>query len=65
MMEWQEADPIPKVCESCKEEDCYNCDIAGIRWTLSKEDELRIKHLLMVCAAERLQRKAALPTDPV
>lgn len=50
-MEWIEADPLPPACQ---EEDCYNCDHAGERWTLSQADELR-KGLMK--AIERLQRQ--------
>lgn len=28
-MEWIEANPLPAECQSCQEEDCYNCDYAG------------------------------------
>lgn len=56
-MKWLETDPIPEECYNCTEEDCYNCDTAGKRWTLSREDELRTKRMLLVRAMERLQRK--------
>ena len=56
-MEWVEADPIPKACMDCLEEDCYNCDSAGERWQLSREDELRVRRRQLVKAMERLQRK--------
>ena len=55
-MIWQEQDPIPKECRYCKK-DCYNCDVAGKRWTLTQEDELRIQRKMLVKAVERLQRK--------
>ena len=55
-MIWQEADAIPKECRHCKK-DCYNCDVAGKRWVLSQEDELRIKQKMLARAFERLQRK--------
>lgn len=42
-MEWIEADPLPAVCQNCQEEECYNCDYAGERWTLSQADELRVR----------------------
>ena len=58
-MKWIEADPIPEECESCTEADCCACDIAGKRWVLSKEDELRSTRALMVRAVERLQRRIA------
>ena len=53
-MRWIEADPIPEECKSCTEEDCCTCDIAGMRWVLSKEDELQSSRMLMVRAIERL-----------
>ena len=58
-MEWLEANPIPEECINCTEEDCYNCDTAGKRWTLSREDELRLNRRLLVQAMARLQRKIA------
>ena len=57
MMEWIEADPLPAACLNCQEEDCYNCDMAGERWQLSSEDELRVRRKQLVKAIERLQRK--------
>ena len=56
-MEWIEADPIPKACMDCQEEDCYNCDTAGERWQLPRDDELRLQRKQLVKAIERLQRK--------
>ena len=56
-MEWIEADPLPPACQDCQEEDCYNCDPAGERWTLSQADELRIKRKGLMKAIERLQRQ--------
>ena len=58
-MEWLEVKPIPEECNNCKEDDCYNCDVAGRRWVLSKEDELRARRILMVRAIEELQQKVA------
>lgn len=56
-MEWVEADPIPKACMDCQEEDCYNCDAAGERWQLSRNDELKLRRKQLVKAINRLQRK--------
>lgn len=56
-MEWIEADPLPAVCQNCQEEECYNCDYAGERWTLSQADELRVRHKGLLKAIERLQRQ--------
>ena len=55
-MEWIEANPLPAVCQNCQEEECYNCDYAGERWTLSKADELRVRRKGLLKAIERLQR---------
>lgn len=55
-MEWIEANPLPPECVGCQE-DCYNCDYAGKRWTLSQADELRIRRKGIVKAIERLQRQ--------
>ena len=58
-MEWLEADPIPEECGNCKEADCYNCDTAAERWSLSRLDDLRIKRKLICRGIQRLQRKLA------
>ena len=56
-MEWIEANPLPAVCVNCQEEDCYNCDYAGERWTLSQADELRVRRKGLLKAIDRLQRQ--------
>ena len=56
-MDWIEVDPIPEPCKDCQEEDCYNCDTAGERWQLSKDDELKVRRKQLVKAIERLQRE--------
>ena len=56
-MEWIEADRLPKECEKCEEQDCYNCDVAGKRWTLSHTDELRLRKKSLLKAIERMQRQ--------
>lgn len=58
-MQWLEVYPIPEKCRNCAEEDCYNCDTAGLRWRLSKDDELRTSRILKVQAIERLQKQVA------
>lgn len=58
-MKWQEANPMPKECENCPKGDCYNCDTAGKRWILSREDELRTNRNLLMRKIEHLQRKIA------
>ena len=40
-IEYIEADPIPEVCNGCND-DCGSCENAGLRWYLSKKDELII-----------------------
>jgi hypothetical protein len=57
MMDWIEADPLPAACLNCQKEDCYNCDTAGERWRLSREDEQRVRRKQLAKAIERLQRK--------
>ena len=56
-MEWIEADPLPVACLRCRHEDCYNCDHAGERWLLKREDELRLKRKMLTRAILRLQRQ--------
>lgn len=56
-MEWIEASPLPPVCVACQEEECYNCDTAGKRWTLSQADELRIRRKGIIKAIDRLKRQ--------
>ena len=56
-MEWIEVGPMPTVCQDCQEEDCYNCDTAGERWQLSRNDELKLRRKQLVKAINRLQRK--------
>lgn len=56
-MDWIEANPLPKSCQNCKEEECYNCEHAGERWYLSHIDNLRIKRKGLARAVERLQKQ--------
>ena len=56
-MEWLEAEVLPEECASCQEEDCYNCDNAGKRWYLSREDTLRLQRKNLERAIKRLQRR--------
>ena len=56
-MEWVDADPIPKACMDCQEEDCYNCDTAGERWQLSRNHELKLRRKQLVKAINRLQHE--------
>ena len=55
-IEWIEADPPPAVCNGCNE-DCGSCDNAGLRWYLSKRDELIIQRKSKAKAIERLLRE--------
>ena len=59
-MEWLEADPLPIRCQHCKENDCYNCDFAGVRWHLSREDELRLRLKGLYRAIKRLQQQVQI-----
>ena len=56
-MEWIEANPLPEACRNCLEDDCYNCDYAGERWTLSPAAELRIRRKGIIKAIDRLKRQ--------
>lgn len=58
-MEWIETKELPAACLSCKEGDCYNCDTAGQRWSLSAKDELLLRRKALLKAMERLQRQLA------
>ena len=55
-MEWLEA-ALPAECQTCQEEECYNCDYVGERWQVSREDELLLRRTGLVKAIERLQRQ--------
>jgi hypothetical protein len=59
-MEWIEIDPIPAACQKCQEEDCYNCDTAGERWQLSREDELWLRRKQLEKNIGRLRREIYL-----
>ena len=56
-MKWKEIYPLPGVCQGCKQEDCYNCEYTGQRWSLSREEELKMRRKMLVRAIERLQRQ--------
>ena len=58
-MNWLERKPLPIACVECKEENCYNCEHAGDRWCLSKQDELRTRRKLLVKSIERMQKQVA------
>ena len=52
-----ETKPLPNVCRTCTEDDCYNCDYAGLRWKLDKVDELNIRKKMLIRAIIRLQKQ--------
>lgn len=56
-MEWIEADPLPLSCQNCQEEDRYNCDHAGRRWSLSREAELKARRRSLLAAIGGLNRQ--------
>ena len=56
-MQWLEVTPIPEQCKTCREKECYNCDVAGKRWVLSRQDQLRTSRTLKQKAICRLQRE--------
>ena len=56
-MMWIERNPIPEVCETCQQQDCYNCDTAGERWYLSQEDELRVVRKGLIKMVARLKKR--------
>lgn len=56
-MEWIEANPLPKACQNCREEECYNCDHAGKRWYLSQQDKLRLRRKGLQKSIARLQKQ--------
>ena len=56
-MAWVEVERLPVECASCQEKECYNCDYAGKRWQLSREDELLLRRKRLVKGIERLQRQ--------
>lgn len=56
-MEWLEQNPLPSGCQNCQEEDCYNCDHAGVRWQLSLEDDLRLRRKSLIKSIDRLQKQ--------
>ena len=56
-MKYIEVVPLPKECEGCTEDDCYECDFAGKRWVLSERDNLLLKRQLAVQAISRFQKE--------
>lgn len=56
-MNWIEVKPLPEVCRKCTEEDCYNCDMAGYRWEMSEQAQLRLRRNVIRKELERLTRE--------
>lgn len=50
---------LPAECQSCEEEDCWECDYAGMRWGLSERDRLIYARKLKEQAIARFQRQIA------
>lgn len=48
-MDFIEATPLPTECRCCQKTDCYNCDHASKRWTLSKSRSF--------CCCESLKKR--------
>ena len=42
MLKYIENNPLPEVCRSCKELDCYNCEYAGERFILPEKDKIKL-----------------------
>ena len=56
-MDFIEATPLPNECRCCQETDCYSCDHASKRWTLSKKQELLLLRKLKEKAILRFKRQ--------
>lgn len=56
-MDFIEATPLPTECRCCQERDCYSCDHASKRWTLSKKQELLLLRKLKEKAILRFKRQ--------
>ena len=42
MLNYIEKNPLPQICQSCMELDCYNCEHAGERLILPERDKIRL-----------------------
>lgn len=40
MLNYIEKNPLPEICQSCNELDCYNCEHAGERLILPERDKI-------------------------
>ena len=56
-MEWIETKPLPIECQNCTEPECDVCDYFGLRWKLSREDELILSRKGYVKLIERVQKE--------
>ena len=56
-MDFIEATPLPTECRCGQKTDCYNCDHASKRWTLSKKQELLLLRKLKEKAILRFKRQ--------
>lgn len=56
-MDFIEATPLPTECRCCQKTDCYNCDHASKRWTLSKKQELLLLRKLKEKAILHFKRQ--------
>lgn len=56
-MDFIEATPLSTECRCCQEPDCYSCDHASKRWTLSKKQELLLLRKLKEKAILRFKRQ--------
>jgi hypothetical protein len=55
-IEYKEADSLPAECIGCND-DCGSCDFAGLRWQLSKRDQLILQRKMKVKSVERIMRE--------
>ena len=53
-MNWIEAEQLPQACEQCREQECYNCEVAAQRWVLTEQAKLRIRRNVIRKEIERL-----------
>lgn len=58
-MEYTQNNPLPPVCQSCQEPDCWECDWAETRWKLSERDGLLYARKLKEMAIARFRRQIA------
>lgn len=56
-MRFFEVNPLPEECLACKEQICDECDYAGFRRALPREEELRIKRIGIKKAIARMEKQ--------